>query len=234
MSRRRAVNAPPELARLAATMRAPRAAAVAGIVFSVVFGLALALLQSAVPVDPADVGDWIFSDSQRTRAELALSLLPFAGIAFLWFIGVVRDQLGDREDRFFATVFLGSGLLFVALMFVGGAAMSALIGLGEDGELDPDVWRFGRRFVFAAMNVYALRTAAVFTITASTLSGRLGAMPRWLQIAGYLTAVALLFGPTFAPWVVMVFPIWVLAVSIQILRAGGDARPEHDGQSGNT
>jgi hypothetical protein len=26
--------------------------------------------------------------------SLALGLLPFAGIAFLWFIGVVRDRLG--------------------------------------------------------------------------------------------------------------------------------------------
>lgn len=33
-----------------------------------------------------------------------------AGIAFLWFIGVIRDRSGAHEDRFFATVFLGSGL----------------------------------------------------------------------------------------------------------------------------
>jgi len=43
--------------------------------------------------------------------------LPFAGIAFLWFIGVLRDRLGELEDRFFATVFLGSGLLFLAMLF---------------------------------------------------------------------------------------------------------------------
>ena len=51
----------------------------------------------------------------------AVSLIPFAGIAFLWFIGVIRTRLGDREDKLFATVFLGSRLLFVALLFLAGA-----------------------------------------------------------------------------------------------------------------
>jgi hypothetical protein len=44
-------------------------------------------------------------------ALVGLYLAPFAGIAFLWFIAAIRSQLGEREDRFFATVFLGSGLL---------------------------------------------------------------------------------------------------------------------------
>ena len=56
--------------------------------------------------------------------------MPFSGIAFLWFIAVVRHLIGDREDRFFATVFLGSGLLFVAMLFiaagVGGALLAAV------------------------------------------------------------------------------------------------------------
>ena len=50
---------------------------------------------------------------------MGLYLVPFAGIAFLWFIGVVRDRIGEREDKFFATVFFGSGLLFVAMLFAG-------------------------------------------------------------------------------------------------------------------
>ena len=58
---------------------------------------------------------------------LALNLLPFAGIAFLWFIGVVRDRIGQGEDRFFATVFLGSGLLFIAMLFVTGAVAGGLV-----------------------------------------------------------------------------------------------------------
>ena len=48
-------------------------------------------------------------------------MAPFAGIAFLWFIGVLRNRVGALEDQFFSTVFLGSGLLFVASLFASAA-----------------------------------------------------------------------------------------------------------------
>ena len=63
------------------------------------------------------------------------SLLPFAGIAFLWFIAVVRDRLGELEDRFFATAFLGSGLLFIAMVFNAAAVAGGIISvLGSGSE----------------------------------------------------------------------------------------------------
>jgi hypothetical protein len=209
-----------ELDRLAATARAPRAAAIAGIAFSVMFVTAISLFRSAIPIDPDDDGGWLTSDAQRARVEVALALLPFAGIAFLWFIGVLRDHLGDREDRFFATVFLGSGLLFVAVLFVCGAVMATLVGVTENGLIDLQVWRFGRRLVFTLMNTYGLRMAAVFAIATTTLARRLGLLPPWLQIVGYLSALALLLVASVVPWVEVLFPLWVTLVSIQILRAG--------------
>ena len=101
-------------------LRTPRSAAVAGIAFSVLFAAALVLIHLSVPLDPTDNGDWVRDGSRRDAVRVALALVPFAGIAFLWFIGVVRDRVGEAEDRFFATVFLGSGLLFVAMLFVVG------------------------------------------------------------------------------------------------------------------
>ena len=53
--------------------------------------------------------------------------MPFAGIAFLWFIGVVRDRLGRLEDQFFSTVFFGSGLLFLAMVFVSMAIAGGMV-----------------------------------------------------------------------------------------------------------
>ena len=106
-------------------MRAPRGAAVAGIVFSVLLVTAVLLLRLSVPSDPLKPEAWL--QMKPARVVLALNLVPFAGIAFLWFIGVLRDRLGAFEDRFFATVFLGSGLLFLAMLFVGAAALGALI-----------------------------------------------------------------------------------------------------------
>jgi hypothetical protein len=106
-------------------IRSPRAAAVAGIIFSVLLAVALALVRSAAPSDPDAAGDWLADGSRRKAVLVALNLLPFAAIAFLWFIGVVRDRIGEGEDRLFATVFLGSGLLFVAMMLSAAALAGA-------------------------------------------------------------------------------------------------------------
>src|SRR4029079_9128430 len=106
-------------------LKTPRAAAIAGIVFSVLFIAAFSLLRIYVPSDPAESGEWLKTSSGFVA--FALNLLPFAGIAFLWFVGALRDRLGQLEDRFFATVFLGSSLLFLAMLFVLAAIVGAII-----------------------------------------------------------------------------------------------------------
>src|SRR5450755_2644887 len=95
----------------------PRAVAISGIVFSVLFIICLVLIRLAVPADPSDPGEWLADPSFRDSVRLALNLAPVMGIAFLWFMAVLRNRIGVLEDRFFATVFLGSGLLFVAMLF---------------------------------------------------------------------------------------------------------------------
>src|SRR5262249_35225027 len=147
-------------------LRTPRAAAAAGIVFSLLLGLALVLLLVSAPSDTAAKGPWLTHSSHRAAIALALNLVPFAGIAFLWFIGVVRDRIGQREDRFFASVFLGSGLLFVAMLFVGAAVAGGLIGAVAAGSAvpGPDTLATSRQLTRLVLHVYALRMAAVFTI----------------------------------------------------------------------
>jgi hypothetical protein len=87
---------------------------------------ALVLLRLSVPAHLGDPGTWLTDAGRRTAVVIGLNLIPFAGIAFLWFIGVIRDRIGGREDRFFATVFLGSGLLFVGMLFVAAAVAGGL------------------------------------------------------------------------------------------------------------
>jgi hypothetical protein len=82
-----------------ARLKTPRAAAIASIIFSVLLMTSLALIRLAVPADPRETGAWLTGNFGMVA--LALNLMPFAGIAFLWFIGVVRDRLGEHEDRFF-------------------------------------------------------------------------------------------------------------------------------------
>jgi len=200
-------------------IRTPRAAAVAGIVFSVLFAASVVLLEWALPSGSQDAGAWVDDDARRTAVTLSLQLLPFAGIAFLWFIGVLRDRIGSGEDRFFATVFLGSGLLFVAMFFVSGAVAAGLISTAAEasaGRLG-SVWPFGRRSAASLAAVYGLRMAAVFTISATTLATRLQVIPRWLAVLGYTTAAVLLFGVGLLPYLQLVFPAWVFALSVHLL-----------------
>jgi MFS family permease len=199
-------------------IRTPRAAAVAGIAFALLFATALVLVRLAVPNDPEEAGTWLSTEGKRDAVILALNLLPFAGIAFLWFIGVVRDRIGEGEDRLFATVFLGSGLLFIAMLFTAGAIAGGLV-LTANEHPAPGVWSFGRRVSFTLLTVYAMRMAAVFAISTTTIATRLGLAPRWLTVLGLATGVVLLFGAGVVPWIEIIFPAWVLVFSINILVA---------------
>jgi len=206
--------------RAAGPLRTPRAAAVAGIIFSVLLTAALVLLRVSVPAHPAVPGLWLTDSHHRAEVAIALNLVPFAGIAFLWFIGVLRDRIGEREDRFFATVFLGSGLLFVAMMFVAAAIAGGLIAADTSSPPGPGTLALGRIVTATLVNVYAMRMAAVFTLTTVTIARRTEIVSRWLTMAGLVSALVLLIGVSFSPWVELLFPAWILALSIDILAAG--------------
>lgn len=213
--------------RAGSPLRTPRAAAVAGIVFSVLLTSAFVLLRLSVPADPRVAGSWLTDPRRRAAVEIALNLVPFAGIAFLWFIGVLRDRVGQREDRFFATVFLGSGLLFVAMLFVAAAVSGGLFAAASrsSGAPGPDTLALGRDLTGILVNVYSMRMAAVFTLTTVTIARRTEIVSRWLTVAGIVVALVLLVGIGFAAWVELLFPAWILALSVDILAAGGKVTP---------
>jgi hypothetical protein len=197
-------------------LRTPRAAALAGIAFAVLLTTALVLVRLAVPSDPNEAGTWLTDGHRRDAVIFALNLLPFAGIAFLWFIGVVRDRIGQAEDRLFATVFLGSGLLFIAMLFATGAIAGGLVLTASDRPA-AGVWPFGRRIIFTLFSVYAMRMAAVFAISTTTIATRLRLAPRWLTVLGFATGASLLLTAGTVPGIELVFPTWVLVFSIYIL-----------------
>ncbi len=203
------------------SLRTPRAAAVAGIIFSLLLILALVLLEVSAPADPAQAGAWLTSSTRRGAVAVALNLIPFAGIAFLWFIGVVRDRVGGREDRFFLTVFLGSGLLFTGMLFVAAAVAGGLIAASAASSLPgPGTLALGRNATSILLNVYCLRMAAVFTLTTVTIGRRTEVIPRWLGVAGLITTLVLLVGTGISAWAALLFPAWILALSVDMLLSG--------------
>jgi hypothetical protein len=203
------------------SLKTPRAAGLAGVVFSVLLIAALVLLRLSVPTNPRTAGTWLTDSGKRTAVEIALNLIPFSGIAFLWFVGVLRDRIGQREDRFFATVFLGSGLLFVAMLFAAAAIAGGLFTEASrpSGPPGPDTLGLGRDVTALLLNVYAMRMAAVFTLTTVTIARHTKIVSRWLTVAGILAALVLMFGIGLSAWVELLFPVWILALSIDILAA---------------
>src|SRR3977135_395080 len=131
-----------------ARLKTPKAAAIAGIAFSALLFTIIWLLWRSVPSDPLDPGAWLATDSKTVA--LALNLVPFAGVAFLWFIGVLRDRLGQQEDRFFATVFFGSALLFLAMLFAAAAITGAITLMASAAELNDLTSSASFRFARAA------------------------------------------------------------------------------------
>jgi hypothetical protein len=201
-----------------AGLKTPKAAAVAGIVFSLLMFAIFALLRPSIPDDPLESGAWLVSN---TRAiAVALNLVPFAGVAFLWSVGVLRDRLDRQEDRFFATVFLGSALLFLSMLFVAAAVTGAVMmvaSVSEPHEISSTTFRFARAASYIIVNVYATKMAAVFMVTTSTLVIYTAIAPRWIAFIGYALALLLLLGSYHIGWSFAILPAWVFLISVHIL-----------------
>jgi hypothetical protein len=147
--------------------------------------------------------------------------MPFAGISFLWFIGVVRANLGRYEDKFFSTVTLGSGLLFLAMMFASAAVGAGLASASHYSGGSSAGIIFGQMLLLKLSKTYALKMAAVFMMSLATIWLRTGLMPRWLTIATYVMALTLILAGETSMWLSLAFPFWVLIVSLLFLvRAG--------------
>jgi hypothetical protein len=217
-------------------LRSPRAAAIAGIVFSVLLIVIMALTTRLSRVSPEQItSDWL--ESWSGTVSLVLTLLPFAGIAFLWFTGVVRDRLGQREDRFFATIFLSSGIITVVLLFMWGAVLGAMVripALAGGTLANADIYVFGYALINEIIGNYALRIAGVYMTGIATLWSRTGLMPRWLTIITYILALGFLVAAERVRQARFIFPTWVLVVSFYILILNYRRAHDQEGTDGLT
>jgi hypothetical protein len=199
-------------------LRTPRAAAIAGILFALLFGTSWVLIRFSIPTDALEASDWL--DHQAKNLSLAMSLIPLAGIAFLWFMGVVRDRMGHQEDQFFSTLFFGSGYLYLGMTFASAAAVGGVLVLYA---FDPglpvgsEVYSLALAISNRLNSVYAMRMAGAFMTALGTIWVQTGVMPRRLALATYVLAAVLLISIGFTPWVVLIFPAWVLTISVAIL-----------------
>ncbi|MFJ6051369.1 hypothetical protein [Streptomyces sp. NPDC092307] len=187
----------------------PRAAGMAGIAFAVLLGAAIVLMRIAVP--SGNTADLPVDQDKRWAVQVALEIVPFAGIFFLWFMGALRAHTGAAEDRFVATVFLGSGFVFVATLFASAAAAGTVLNEGSPSD-------FGRHYAYTLLATYAMRMAAVFVLATSTIGRMLGVFPKPLAVLGTVVGLLLLVIGSGVPWSEMLFPVWALILSVYVLR----------------
>lgn len=158
--------------------------------------------------------------------------VPFAGNAFLWFMAVLRNRVGLLEDRLLSTVFIGSGLLFLAMLFSSASlAQGILVAFGgmDSNPGQSDAFRIARGMSYALMITFGTKMSAVFIFVTSTIGLRTGVFSRWVCYTGYALGLVLLVVITNWAWIALLFPCWVLLVSVWILmvesRQGG--QPPH-------
>jgi hypothetical protein len=186
--------------------------------FALLFGTSWLLIRLALPAETLEPNAWL--EQRAKNLSLAMSLIPFAGISFLWFMGVVRDRMGRQEDQFFSTLFFGSGYLYLGMTFASAAmAGGALVLYASDLDLLTGSGVFSLALIVSNRlnTVYAMRMAGAFMFVLGTIWVRTGVMPRWLALVTYLLAAVLLISIGLARWVVLVFPAWVLMISLAIL-----------------
>jgi hypothetical protein len=192
----------------------------------------MVLLNECVTADPAAIGrEWL--EAASGAATVVLVLVPFAGIAFLWFTGVMRDLLGGLEDKFFATVFLGSGIVLVVMLYIWGAAFGAIFGTyaaAADLLVDNDIFIYATVLMNQIIGNYFLRMAAVYMLSIGSLWTRTDVVHRWLTILTLVVALAFLVFAGFLRWARFLFPAWVLLVSVYILVMNYRREQDHEGE----
>lgn len=201
-------------------LRTPRAAGIMGVLFAGFFAAAVTLERIAAPGNPTSERHE-FSGADPALVLVASHLIAFAGIFFLWFIGVVRARLGSREDQFFSSVLFGSGVVFVASLYAAVAVGAAGVAEMHRGTPEPSASvRLAFDTSYALWYVFAAKGAGAFMAVFTTMLRGLAQSPRWMTAFGYVGALMLLLMIPHVEWLLLVFPLWVLVVSIQILRDG--------------
>jgi hypothetical protein len=163
-----------------------------------------------------------YNSDQRWMVIVAgLYLMPFAGIAFLWFVVALRMWIKEssREDALFSNVQLVSAIVFIGLFFAAAAAESVLaVSIDSMGaEFEISMARQFPQYGSALLLVFAMRMASVFVFTTSTIGLKHRILPKWFVWSGYIVGLFLLLSATISPLLILVFPIWVLVLSVFLL-----------------
>jgi len=212
-------------------------AAIAGVAYSILAVAALVLLQTFPNSfsDTEALESWFADAQNRWGLILGMNLAAISAIAFLWFVAVIRRRMGEREDRFIATVFLGSGILYIGIWLVAAASVASFAFAFErfgEASIDSGTATFLVGFAEGLILVVAPRLQGAFVLSTSTLILRTEMLPKWLGYLGYIVGFVMLIIPVVYEPTGLGFPIWVLIVSATLL-ISKSAQDHRDGEASN-
>ena len=219
-------------ARFVQSFRSVRSAAIAGVIYSILAIAALLLLRGLPAAGDAGATPtaWIEDPANQAALIVGLNLASVSSVAFLWFVAVIRKRMGNKEDKFFSTVFLGSALVYVGIWLVATAAIASIAVAYQrfdDASFSTDSVTFLLGFSEALILVVGPRLQGVFVLTTSTLILRTEMLPSWLAYLGYAVGTVLVVIPMVSQPVGFGFPLWVFVVSVTMLIARSQ---QHDDQ----
>jgi hypothetical protein len=197
-----------------------------GIAHSLLLMTAFFLLRSQAPSVDAPDGEIVdfYGDAGNRRIVLlaGIYLIPFAAIAFIWFIVALRmwaTYSVRRASILFANVQLVSGIIYIGLLLAAGAAISipaASMSL-SDGPLDPDFARQFPHYGVTLFLVLSMRMAAMYVFSTTSFLRTSGLLPRWFLVLGGVVGLALLLSASVSPLLILVFPTWLLVLCVILL-----------------
>ena len=208
--------------RFVQSIRSVKSAAIAGVIYSILAIAALLLLRDFPAAGAAGTTPtaWIEDPLNQAALIVGLNLASISSVAFLWFVAVIRKRMGDKEDKFFSTVFLGSALVYIGIWLVAAAAIASIAVAHQrfdDASLNTDSVTFLLGFSEALILVVGPRLQGVFVLTTSTLILRTEMLPSWLAYLGYAAGSIMVLFPIISEPVGLGFPLWVLVVSVTML-----------------
>jgi hypothetical protein len=208
------------------TSSAARIGAVSGLVFAALFVAAVVFVHRAPKLADTDATYTAFyaNGGDQVFVAVGLYLVPFAGIAFLWHMTAMRnvlDTLTPTPSAMAHGLNLLAGIIFVTLLFAGTAAVGAIafgVYFGHAPVEDPATARALTAVGYGLVFVFAVRGAGMFALTTTTLLRTAGVLPKVAALAAYLLAAFLLLAVTNNPVAILVFPTWVVLISVFLLR----------------
>lgn len=205
-----------------------RLGAFAGIAFTVLLLVGLVLADPVSGQSDQKFAEFYAERDNRIAVIAGMYLLAIAGVCFLWFLVTLRRTLRRAEGELgsLTTVAVASGIVFVAILFAGGASMGVVatsMSLGGEPQPGPEVGRLFTQLGYTLILLFGMFAGAVLIVATSALAMRTGALPKWLAWAGFASAMLLLTGVVYVSAIAL--PLWVVAVSVVLLRHGEAVQP---------